>query len=325
MSADPCDRALSQWCERWFPEQEAALAPLPVAVAFSGGADSTAVLMAAFRRWPGRLLALHVHHGLQAAADGFEAHVRAVCEALAVPLKVAHVNAAHAPGESPEDAARQTRYAALAEMAQASGVTMVLLGQHADDQVETLFMALGRGAGLPGLAAMAPRFTRHTVAFGRPLLNLSSQAIRESLALAHQGFVEDPTNTDQRFTRNRVRAQLMPAWETTFPGFRETVTRSARHAARAQSLLEALAAIDLHSVGSPPRLKGLQALGRERQVNALRFWLKQDHGVAPSEAQMGELVRQIDACRTRGHRIELKVANGQVRRVGECLGFTPQI
>src|SRR5512145_1945692 len=86
---------------------------LPLAVAYSGGADSTALLLACAERWPGQVSAIHIHHGLQAAADGFELHCRDFCARLGVPLQVLRVDARHAPGQSPEEAARSARYAAL--------------------------------------------------------------------------------------------------------------------------------------------------------------------------------------------------------------------
>src|SRR5262245_21398462 len=74
--------------------------PLPLAVAYSGGADSTVLLLAALARWPGQVQAIHVHHGLQEAADAFEQHCRHVCGELGVPLQVRRVHARHALGES---------------------------------------------------------------------------------------------------------------------------------------------------------------------------------------------------------------------------------
>ena len=234
--ANPCEQALARWCER------AAIGLHKVGVAYSGGADSTALLLAAHQRWPGQVMALHVHHGLQSAADGFETHARHFCERLGIELKVAHVQAAHEPGQSPEDAARLARYNALAHMARQAEVGCVLLGQHADDQAETLLLALSRGAGLPGLASMPERFERAGVCFGRPLLELPAQALRDWLQAAGHAFVDDPSNTDTRFTRNRIRAVLMPAWEASFPGFRTLLARRARHAAQAQRLLDELLA-----------------------------------------------------------------------------------
>ena len=292
-----------------------------IGVALSGGADSTALLLAAHARWPGRIHALHVHHGLQAAADAFVVHCRQLCGELGVPLHVNHVDARHQPGQSPEDAARIARYATLAQQASALALGPVLLAQHADDQVETLLLALSRGAGLPGLAAMPAQFQRHGSTFWRPLLQVPGPTIRQWLAHAGIAWVEDPSNRDARYTRNRIRSELLPALEACFPQFRDTFSRSASHAAQAQTLLDALAAQDLAAVGEPPRLQHLQALPRARMGNVLRHWLKSAYGVSPSAVQLAELQRQVLACTTRGHTIAIKVGQGQVRREGAVLGW----
>jgi tRNA(Ile)-lysidine synthase len=295
--------------------------PLPVAVAFSGGADSTALLHACAGRWPGLVHAIHVHHGLQAAADDFERHCHAVCKSLGVALHVVRVNAGNAVGESPEDAARKARYTALAKAASSLASPVVMLAQHADDQVETLLLALSRGAGLPGLAAMPARFERHGVKFERPLLGVTGRALREWLALENIAFIEDPTNADTAFTRNRIRHDLLPALEKAFPQFRETFARSARHAAQAQELLALVAEEDLAKTGNPPVIRALRTLPRARQANVLRHWLRRTHGASPSAAQLDELLDQLEACATRGHRIRLKVASGFVERTGDVLVY----
>lgn len=295
----------------------------PLAVGFSGGADSTALLAACALHWPGQVVAFHVHHGLQAAADGFEQHCRSTCERLGVRLIVHRVDARHAQGESPEDAARRARYAAFAEMARSGeggvAVRSVALGHHADDQVETLLLALSRGAGLPGLAAMPAHAQRNGLDIYRPLLGVAGAEIREWLAGRDLQWIEDPTNDDARYTRNRIRSVLLPALEQAFPQFRATFARSVGHAAQAQQLLNELAAQDLESVGSPPRIATLQTLTRARQANLLRHWLMQSHGCAPRAAQLDQLLDQVRACVTRGHRIHLKVAAGFVERKGDFL------
>ncbi len=294
---------------------------LPLAVAFSGGADSTALLHACARQWQGQVQAIHIHHGLQAAADDFAHHCAAVCDSLRVPLHVVKVHAAHESGESPEDAARKARYAALASAAVSHHLATVLLAQHADDQVETLLLALSRGAGLPGLAAMPSRFERHGVNFERPLLGVSGVAIRQWLAEQRIAFIEDPTNANTAFTRNRIRHELLPALERAFPQFRETFARSARHAAQAQKLLTELADNDLSAIGVPPVIGQLRSLSRERQENVLRRWLRREHGAAPSAAQLNELLDQVAACATRGHAIRIKVARGFVERKGDRIHY----
>lgn len=303
-----------------------AFAPeLPLAVGLSGGADSTALLLACARRWPDQVRALHVHHGLQAAADGFERHCAALCESLQVPLTVQRVDARGLPGQSPEDAARQARYQAFDAVVQASkaqaAIESVAIAQHADDQAETLLLALSRGAGVAGLAAMPGRWHRAGVVWHRPLLRVAGADVRRWLLAQGVGWVEDPTNSDERYTRNRIRAQLLPVLDATFPAFRDTFSRSASHAAEASELLQELAVLDLAQVGLPPTLRALQALSPARQANVLRHWLRQTHHTTPTAAQMAELLGQIEACRTRGHQIRIKVGRGWVVRCGATLDW----
>ena len=170
-------------------------------MAYSGGADSTALLHAAAAEWPGQVIAIHVHHGLQAAADDFVRHCEASCTAIGLPLHVIHVQAKNASGESPEDAARKARYAALAKKALELGIPTIALAQHADDQVETLLLALSRGAGVAGLAGMPAEFERFGVRFVRPLLSLGAQEIRDELDTRGIAYINDPTNSDLVYAR----------------------------------------------------------------------------------------------------------------------------
>jgi tRNA(Ile)-lysidine synthase len=311
------------------PTLEQALADfspgLPFAVAFSGGADSTALLLACAEHWPGQVRAVHIHHGLQEAADGFEAHCQDLCSRLNVPLRVRRVQAGHAPGQSPEDAARRARYAALAKVVQAEWpeVHDVVLAQHADDQVETLLIALSRGAGLPGLASMPAQWQRLGLNWHRPWLSVPGSVLRAYLRQKDQTWVEDPTNADEQFTRNRIRARFIPVLQEAFPSFRETFARSAAHAAQAQQVLNEVAEQDLAQVGVPPNILDLQALSRARQALVLRHWLRQHHATTPSTAQLHEFLDQLAACTTRGHCMHIKVGQGYVVRHGPVLIWLP--
>lgn len=308
------------------PEALARFQPgLPLAVALSGGADSTALLLACAEKWPGQVRAMHVHHGLQSAADGFQHHCEALCARLGVPLAIRRVDAGAARGESPEDAARRARYEAFDSIPSTQwpqdAINNIALAQHADDQVETILLALSRGAGLPGLAAMPARWRRHELTYHRPLLAVSGTDIRDWLCSRGETWVEDPSNADENFTRNRIRARLTPALAATFPRFRETFARSAAHAAQAQSLLSELAAQDLSTVGLPPQIAALRALSRPRQANVLRHWLREVHRDVASTAQLDELLDQLETCTTRGHRLHLKVGRGFVRRFGDAIDW----
>ena len=319
MSTQPFDAAMQ------------AFAPgLPLAVGLSGGADSTALLLACARRWPGQVQAIHIHHGLQAAADGFEQHCVRLCQQLEVPLMVQRLDARPAPGQSPEDAARQARYKAFEAVALSSqapdALKSIAIAHHADDQVETLLLALSRGAGVAGLAAMPARWERAGLQWHRPLLQVAAADVRDWLRAQGQSWVEDPTNTDERYTRNRIRARLLPALEAAFPAFRETFARSAENAAQAAQLLDELAQADAQAVGLPPQITALQGLGRTRQANVLRHWLRTAHQTTPAAAQLAELLDQIAACTTRGHRIHIKVGRGFVVRSGAKLDwYNPQV
>jgi len=296
---------------------------LPLAVAYSGGADSTALLLACAEKWPGQVTAIHIHHGLQAAADDFERHCHAFCAQLGVPLIVRRVDARPAPGQSPEDAARRARYEAFRDVALDDqvrpAIKTIAIAQQADDQVETLLLALSRGAGLAGLSAMPASWQRDGISYHRPLLDVSGAELRSWLQARGVAWVTDPTNADEQFTRNRIRARLLPALEATFPQFRDTFARSAAHAAQAQALLLEFAALDLTLIGQPPTIAALQSLSRPRQANVLRHWLKTAHHAVPSAAQLEELLDQIAACTTRGHQLRIKVGGGFVERKGAVL------
>jgi tRNA(Ile)-lysidine synthase len=307
---------------------------LPLGVALSGGADSTALLVACARKWPVQVVALHVNHGLQAAASDFERQCAALCHSLGVELRVLALDAHHRIGQSPEDAARLARYRALTRLALGESgrqsVRTVALAQHADDQVETMMLALSRGAGLAGLSGMRASWQKDGIWFCRPLLSVSGTEIRQWLRERGISHIEDPTNQDERFTRNRIRYRLLPVIEAAFPQFRETFARSAAHAAQGAELLETLAAIDLapvlRSTDGAPLIEGLQSLTADRQANALRYWLKTGYAVIPTTTQLDELQKQISACTTRGHSVHIKVGLGFVERRGEVLDwYNPEL
>lgn len=308
----------------------AAFSPaLPLGVALSAGADSTALLVACARKWPGQVVALHVNHGLQSAAAAFEQQCQRLCASHQVPLLIARVDAKHALGESPEDAARTARYQALEHLVLVEyahlAIQSIAIAQHADDQVETILLALSRGAGLPGLSSMPASWVRSGLVWYRPLLQVRGADVRQWLQAQATDWVEDPSNADLRFTRNQIRHRILPVLHETFPHFHDSFARTAVHAAQAQRLLDVLAQQDLEPVaaerGAQLRLSGLRSLSPDRQANVLRYWLKHQYSTMPSTAQLQELLRQIAACSTRGHRVHIKVGMGFVERRGALLAW----
>lgn len=184
-----------------------------------------------------------------------------------------------------------------------------------------MLLALSRGAGLPGLAAMPAEWQSGGVSYHRPFLAVPGLVLRDWLRLKGSKWIEDPSNANERFTRNRLRARLLPELADAFPAFRETFARSARHAAQAAELLREVAEMDLQASGCPPLIGALQQLSPARQANLLRHWLQREYRATPSAAQLAELQRLLAACMTRGHGIHLKVAAGHVVRAGDVLRY----
>ncbi|WP_150745607.1 tRNA lysidine(34) synthetase TilS [Pseudomonas fluorescens] len=252
-------------------------------IAFSGGLDSTVLLhllahLAKTESLPA-LTAIHVHHGLQAAADVWPDHCQSVCDALGVPLQVVRVQVQ--PGASLERAARDARYGAFIEAIQANEVLMT--AQHRDDQAETLLFRLLRGAGVRGLSGMPRERALGRGHLLRPLLDVA-RAELEAYAAEHRlNWIEDPSNEDRQFSRNYLRHEVFPVLTERWPQAVATMARSAAHLGEAQALLNDLAHIDLARantvsdfdwLGVPSlALASLANLSAARQRNVLSYWL----------------------------------------------------
>lgn len=296
----------------------------PVLVAYSGGVDSTALLGMAQRLWPTAVRAVHVNHNLQTQAATFEAHCRHWCAEHAIPLTVCKGTVCCQSGDSTEEQARLFRYRQLADAAHQHHAQTVLLAHHADDQAETVLLALTRGAGLAGLAGMGTIGMKHGVVFGRPWLGVRQRDLKVWVQAQRWSYIDDPSNEDTRFTRNKIRHQMLPKIERLFPEIVTSLQRTARHCAQADALLHQLTVEDLATVLNAdgyPLLLRLQQLSTSRLALVLRLWLKTAAGRTPSTAQLDELSKQVRAARTRGHHIRLKAVDGYVLRRHEHLIF----
>jgi tRNA(Ile)-lysidine synthase len=185
-----------------------------LAVAVSGGPDSLALLLLAQGAFPGQVAAATVDHGLRAESAAEAEGVARLCRGLEVPHKslAARVEAA---GEGLQAAARAARYAALAQWMEAENLALLLTGHHADDQAETLLMRLNRGSGVAGLAGVRASGpvpgTGGRLRLCRPLLGWRRSELRAVVAAAGIEPALDPSNTDQRFDRARLRRRLAEA------------------------------------------------------------------------------------------------------------------
>ena len=264
-----------------------------LAVAYSGGLDSTVLLhlLAEMRnQLPFKLSAVHVHHGLSPNADAWSSHCAAVCAELDIPFQTVRVQV-EVRGQGIEAAARHARYRVFADI----DADTVVLAHHQDDQAETVLLQLARGASLRGMAAMPELrpLTEHVQLF-RPLLPFSRQQLLAYAQATGLRWIEDESNLDTAFSRNRVRHRLIPQLESTMPDIAQALVNAAGQFSEWAEMMDALALAD--AAGQSPvqgvSIQHMCALPEPRARNLLRFWLQEQGGQVRRQA-LTEAVRQL--------------------------------
>lgn len=294
--------------------------PPVVAVAFSGGRDSTALLHATLNAAAGtglQVAALHVHHNLMPEADAWLQHAQSVCRRWSriAPLQLLHrrLNAAPARGESVEAWARRERYRALAEMAREAGATLVLLAHHRRDQAETFLLQALRGGGAAGLAGMPAQVQREGLTWARPWLQQPREAVEAYVRRHRLRHVDDTSNADPRYARSRLRTQVWPALQAAFDDAEATLALAASRAQQEAACLAELAAADLAAVGEGGALAlpRWRALSDNRRALVLRAWLQQRQGRGAQERLVARLLAEVPAAATPA---TWQAVGGSVRR-----------
>jgi tRNA(Ile)-lysidine synthase len=288
------------------PTRPIADTPRAIAVAASGGRDSTALLHCtarAARALGLQVHALHVHHGLQPDADAWTRRLAAQCRrwargGLPVTLHVQRLAGAPAAGDSVEAWARRERYAALAAMARAAGCDTVLLAQHRRDQAETVLLQLLRGAGARGLAAMPVAATRDGIHWLRPWRDQPREAIEAYLARHRLRWVDDASNAARHHARSRLRVDVWPALVAAFPQAEPALQHAAGRAAEEAACLEALARMDAAVVapaGEALDVAAWRALPTARRANVLRWLLAAWLGRGAPQTLVQRLLAELPA------------------------------
>ena len=198
-----------------------------VVVACSGGADSLALLAATVFEGAGaswQVVGATIDHGLQGGSAGNADRIAAQMRELGVAESVTARVSVQAPGLGPEAAAREARYAVLAEIAERFSARAVLLGHTLDDQAETVLLGLTRGSGGRALAGMRRAFE----VYRRPLLDVTRADTETACLTEGIEFWTDPHNSDDRYTRVRVRTKVLPVLEDELgPGVADNLARTA--------------------------------------------------------------------------------------------------
>jgi tRNA(Ile)-lysidine synthase len=266
-------------------------------IAYSGGVDSHVLLhlCACTPSLKDKITAVYVHHGLQAAAEAWPEHCQQIAAALGIDFKVLRVNAGAANGQSPEEAARDARYTAFKTLLKAGDV--LLVGQHREDQLETVLLQLFRGAGLAGLSGMPDRMPFGQGMLLRPFLNIAKQTINDYARQQQLSWVEDPTNQCSDYDRNFLRNEVLPLLKQRWPVIDKTVSRSAAHCAEALGLVNEIAEqffeqvfnqADQTLIISQLHLKSLL-----HQKLIIRQWFAQIGLKMPSQDLVGRILDEV--------------------------------
>jgi tRNA(Ile)-lysidine synthase len=263
-------------------------------VAYSGGVDSHVLLHLCYRSGL-TVRAVHIHHGLQAEADSWDAHCRNVCADIGIAYKCIHVDAQPESGESPEDAARNARYRAFAK--ELDNGEVLLTAHHQDDQAETLLLQLMRGAGPAGLASMPLIKSFANGYHARPLLGFQQQQIRKYAEEQKLEWVDDPSNADTSYDRNYVRRQVMPVLRRNWPNAGQALSQAAKLQQDTLEVVEAMAATDLAAVSNQQQnslsVTKLRQLTQARQYNVLRYWINTAGFDRPRRNIMQEIIDSV--------------------------------
>lgn len=280
-------------------------------VAFSGGVDSLVLLHSLYtlrqKNSKLKITAIHIDHGLSENSQNWAKHCISFCEKLEIPciVKQIAVKVKLTNKHSKEALARELRYEALVEVAVASEAKdpLLLTAHHADDQAETLFLQLFRGAGVKGLSAISERKTLtdkktgNTILLLRPLLFFSRAELLDYAKSENLHWVEDESNLDLKIARNFVRHKILPEIKNNWPEVLVTLRRSAENCQEASYLIDYLAKEDLQkvfgSVENTLSISKLLALENARQKNVIRYWIHNFNLPLPSSAKLTEIQKTV--------------------------------
>lgn len=259
--------------------------------------------------------AVHVHHGLNAHADAWVLHCERVCAALQIPLVVLWVDATPVAGESPEEAARLVRLKAWEDFLQ-EGQALVL-AHHQEDQAETILLRLFRGAGPLGLGGMLQKshLGKHEVL--RPLLEYDKQDLVAYAKARGLEWIEDDSNTNQRFDRNFLRHAILPHLRARWPRVVRSVSRAGALCLETATAVQVWAHEDFESVQGTGTnalsVKKLLLLDAMRRKGVIRYWLQFLGFLLPSRNHLERIDKEVLKAKS-GAKPRLKMSDYEIRR-----------
>tara|TARA_B000000609_G_scaffold155637_1_gene146934 strand:- start:349 stop:1320 length:972 start_codon:yes stop_codon:yes gene_type:complete len=277
-------------------EQSILLNAENIIVGFSGGVDSTLVLAATNQFLEAHnkkncLTALHVNHQTQTDSSSWQIHCEKFCKQHNINFSCESVKIKES-GQGYEAAARSARLDIFNAFDEA---TVIILGHHLDDQVETVFFRVLRGTGLKGLTGMQRHLKIKDKDFIRPLLHLTKEEIFKQATEYKLSFIEDQSNTDNAYSRNFLRNEIIPQISKRWPGAKKNTARMANLLAKQSSLYHRFLLERLANVCDEDGLllDKLSELDYFERSEMIRIWLDQQSFASPNESQMKELEKSF--------------------------------
>lgn len=293
-------------------------------IGLSGGVDSTVLLHLFVRlaeRMPLKFRAIHIHHGISPNADHWLNHCRQLCQQFNVSFCFEKVQIQD--HSNIEAQARQARYQAIQKHLNSN--EMLVTAHHLDDQSETFLLALKRGSGVKGLAAMPTLSRLFSVPIFRPLLSVTRRQLEQYLAENQLTAIFDESNDDLRYERNFLRHQVLPLLRQRWATIDLAIVRSAQHCAEQEQLLEELLQplFQQHLMqDNSLNLKGFCDYSLHKQRYLLRYWFAYLQQPMPSQKQLQVLLDEVIGAKN-DRQPELQLNQKVVRRYQQQLYLTP--
>ncbi len=293
-------------------------------VGYSGGVDSTLLLALACQAFkPDKVTAIHVHHGLSEHADHWLAHCEKNSAGLGCRFVAKRVNVASA-GQGIEAQARSERYRIFKELLPAQAG--LLLGQHLDDQVETFFLRLLRGAGPHGLQAMSQVSNRDHYQIVRPFLSTRRETIEDLAQRMNLSWIEDDSNQSARFDRNFLRLSVLPVIEERWPKYRERIEQTI---GLLDSPKEVQDSFDISaelkhrlSYDSGLKLVQIDQFSNAQLLSILHAWIVSLGLQVPSKQRLQSILDSV-VYASRDSQPSVSLGDGTIRRHGPALYWVP--
>lgn len=279
-----------------------------IIIGLSGGPDSVFLLHYLISRQKElnlNLIAAHLNHGWRAESDQDEAWCKKLCESLNVQFISKHANEISLekkPNGSKEELGRLLRRAFFEEVAQQYYAPSIALGHHRDDSIETFFLNLIRGATISGLQGIKPK-QQHII---RPLLEIKKSEILDYLEGNKIAYLKDYTNDQLDYLRNRIRHQIIPAFQQTDDRYENKIVQAMHYFSEIDTFLNQITDDTLKKINENDELdlNSFKNLAPFLQKRVLLMWFKQNKvPVIHSNAWLDEIIRFIETSKKPTHTI----------------------